>query len=136
MSNKFERIYEKLEALGVLAVIKNGGNYVKSSSGGYMDLHLDVLTKDEHCVIISLAHNFVQNGDVCADPDMQIRVISDAKEAEAMTFQQSIPPAFQEVYPEKNKVNVMLKHQLNAFLDQWLFNAIDQGHCFKKVKVA
>ena len=134
--NKYERIYCLLEQLGILDIINDGGHYAKSTRTGYMDLHLDVLGKENGYCIISLAHNHVVNGDVCADPDMQIRVYTQSKTAEAMTFQQAIPPIWQEVYPQPGQVNTALKQSLNAFLNQWLTNLTHQKHGFKQQKTA
>lgn len=132
--NKYEKNYCLLEQLGILAVINNGSSYAKSVQSGYMDLHLDVLGKENDYYIISLAHNHVVNGDVCADPDMQIRVFPQSKMAEAMTFQQAFPPIWHVVYPKPGQVNTALKQSLNAFLNQWLTNLTHQKHGFKQQK--
>jgi len=132
--NKYEKNYRLLEQLGILDTINSGGHYAKSTRSGYMDLHLDVLGKEDDYYIISLAHNYVVNGNVCADPDMQIRVFTQTKTAEAMTFQQAIPPVWQEVYPKPGQVNTALKQSLNAFLKQWLTNLTHQKHGFKQQK--
>jgi hypothetical protein len=97
-----------------------------------MDLCLDVLESDGQTARISLAHHFKQNGDLCADPDMEIRVDLTSRWAEALTFQMDIPPVYQVVYPEPGKVFLNIKKELNAFLLNWLSNAMDQGHKFKK----
>ena len=47
---------------------------------------------------------------------------------EALTFQQAIPPIYQEVYPEPGMVAPRLKRDLNAFLSLWLRNLKAQGH--------
>lgn len=70
-----------------------------------------------HCIfIIALAHNGKQNGDVMSDPDVQIWIHPDHKEAEAMTFQNDYLGIFQEVYPEPGKYRPKLKEDLNEFL--------------------
>jgi hypothetical protein len=48
--------------------------------------------------------------------------------AEAYSFQQAIPPIYQDVYPEPGKVRPKLKKELNSFLRLWLQNLIDQDH--------
>ena len=50
--------------------------------------------------------------------------------AEALIFQQAIPPIYQQVYPAPGKVIPALKRSLNSFLLTWLNNAIAQGHSF------
>jgi len=99
---------------------------LKLKSSGFMDLNLDYLEKDEQGQVIAMAHNYIQNGDVMADPDMQIRIIPEMHSIEALTFQMDNPPIFQQVYPEKNTVNVRLKKELNSFLEMWLTNIISQ----------
>ncbi len=48
--------------------------------------------------------------------------------AEALTFQQAVPPIYQEVYPEPGKYSPRLYKELNDFLGLWLRNLEDQGH--------
>ena len=107
-----------------------------------MDLNYDRLgCRDENsnnCASsdMALAHNYIQNGDVMADPDMEIRIYPEIKYAEALTYQLDGLGIFQRVYPEPGKVYPKLKRELNKFLNQWLKNCIDQGHTFNKQKVA
>ena len=120
---------------GLLEHLQLGTAHGKSDiepDGGLMVLNYDFLGKDKDGNYrIALAHNYVQNGDVMADPDMQVRIIPEMEAAEALTFQQSNPNVYQEVYEEKDGkqlVNLNLKKQLNSFLNQWLTNLIQQGH--------
>ena len=132
----YERIYRQLEQLGIIALVELNTAAAKSSVPGFMDLHFDRLYDEEGAVIISLAHYFKQNGDLCCDPDMEIRIFPDRKMAEALTFQQAIPPIYQRVYPQPGFVNLRLKKDLNSFLATWLRNCIAQGHSFKPGKAA
>ncbi len=68
-----------------------------------MPLNVDKLTSDT----IALAHNGKQNGDVMADPDMEVRIYP------------------QEVYPEPGKYYPKLKKELNEFLNNWLKTMIE-----------
>lgn len=122
----YEKIYEKLEKLE----ITNLEEYQKRKSEGFMDLNIDILEDNEDYKRIALAHNYTQNGDVMADPDMEIKIHKKMKMAEALTFQQD-PGLYQEVYIYKNGktfVKPKLKKQLNKFLNQWLSNIIKQGY--------
>jgi len=119
----YETIYKKLEKLGITELVK----YKKLRSEGYMDLSIDILSDNEEEKHIAMAHNFIQNGDVMADPDMEIKIYKKTKMAEALTYQLSSMGIFQRVYPEPGKVYPKLKKQLNSFLDQWLTNLISQG---------
>lgn len=132
MATIYEGIYKKLDKLGVLEVLVGGKGAAKSKSDGFMDLSLDVLYEEEPGVVrIALAHYFEQNGDLCADPDMEIRFYKDRGIAEALTFQMAMPPVYQEVYPEPGKVAPRLKKELNSFLNIWLKNCLNQGHSFR-----
>ena len=76
---------------------------------------------------IALAHNGLQNGDVMADPDVEVRIYPDQKIAEALTFQNDYLGIYQEVY-DGEKCNNKLKRELNIFLDDWLANILDSGY--------
>ena len=130
----YDRIHAKLLKLCPDLLELKPGDYRKSSSGGFMDLHLDVLEKTEHEMRISLAHNYQQNGDTMADSDMEIKVylFSEWPKAEALTYQQDGLGIYQEVYPAPGRVYPKLKTQLNSFLDQWLTNCINQKHKLKE----
>lgn len=125
MVNIYEEIFARLQKLGILD--EKGamaGEYMRFSSPRLMDLHVDKLFND----IISLAHNGIQNGDVMADPDMQVKIYPGSKSAEALTFQNDYLGIFQEVYPELGKYRPKLKRELNQFLNDWLKNIIEQGY--------
>jgi uncharacterized protein YqiB (DUF1249 family) len=101
----------------------------KMKSGAFMDLNLDYLTKTEKGIVIAMAHNFIQNGDVMADPDMEIRIIPEMKMVEALSFKQDGAGIYQQVYADEaeTKYYPRLKKELNSFLGMWLKNLIDQG---------
>ena len=126
----YERIIELIPDLTSLKI----GDYRKSEAPGFMDLHLDILDKNESEMKIALSHNYKQNGDTMADPDMEIRVylIDGWRKAEALTYQQDGLGLYQEVYPSQGYVRPKLKTQLNSFLRQWLINLKHQGHSLMK----
>ncbi|MFY0689121.1 MAG: DUF1249 domain-containing protein [Cyclobacteriaceae bacterium] len=97
---------------------------------GMMDLNFDYLfTDDEGHMVVALAHNYEQNGDLVPDPDMQLRINPKLETVEALSFQDTY--GYQQVYHEekgKNLVNTKAKSELNKFLSQWLTNLIKQGH--------
>ena len=103
-------------------------------SSGFMDLVVERLPNcsTTGAPVLSLCHYFEQNGDLCKDPEMTLRAFKPANlpygMLDALTFEQSIPPIYQEVYPEPMKVRPKLKEQLNSFLRDWLRNLISQGH--------
>lgn len=77
---------------------------------------------------ISIAHYFEMSGDLCQDPEMVVLVNASGRTAEAYSFQQAMPPIYQEVYDEGNIVDPALKQNLNRFLETWLENLVNQGH--------
>jgi uncharacterized protein YqiB (DUF1249 family) len=83
-------------------------------------------------MVLSLCHYFVQNGDLCQDPEMEVRVFpprgGHPGRVEALTFQQAIPPVYSRVYPEPGMVSPRFHRELNAFLGVWLRNLKAQGH--------
>lgn len=122
----YGEIYRRLKALGIMGIREDQG-YRKYSSGGYMDLSVDILEDNEDERRIAMAHNFIQNGDVMADPDMEIKIHKKLEAAEALTYQLDSLGVYQEVYPEPGKINVKLKKDLNKFLLQWLRTLEKQG---------
>lgn len=128
-----KQIYTKLSQIipDMETRLANGIRHGKSKVNGYMDLSFDYLgSRGDGKHTIALAHNYELNGDLVPDPDMQIRIDTKAKTAEAMTFQNLY--AYQEVSFDEAQTdpkNERLKKELNLFLSQWLNNAIEQGHC-------
>ena len=107
--------------------------FLKLQAAGFMDLNVDVLSKNR----LSLAHNYIQNGDVMTDPDMEIEVNFDIQTAEALTYQDNY--GYQEVYVfnekgEKVSFYPKTKKDLNIFLSQWLTNIKKQGHIVVEMK--
>ena len=76
-------IFARLQQMGIIDESgKMQADYMKFISSGLMPLNVDKLTYDT----IALAHNGKQNGDVMADPDMEVRIYPEMKMAEALTF--------------------------------------------------
>jgi uncharacterized protein YqiB (DUF1249 family) len=96
-----------------------------SRSAGFMDLHVDIMEKNDDSVVIAMAHYYEQNGDQVPDPDMTVRLWRNGM-AEALSFQDST--TYREVYPEPGKANLSAKKELNSFLSLWLRNLANQGH--------
>jgi hypothetical protein len=129
----YQTMFEKLHKLGIIdhrgyPVFKE---HVKLVSKPFMDLSVDNLGAGTHNELpvfrISMAHNFIQNGDLMADPDMEIRIYPYAGFVESLTYQQDSLGIYQVVYPEPGKEYPKLKKDLNRFLNQWLSNLIEQG---------
>jgi len=122
----YEQNYKRLKKLIPDLDILTVETHRKSKSGGFMDLSFEVLSCGTDQFTCAMAHYFEQNGDLIADPDMEIRVVPSMQMIEALTYQDQF--GFRVVYPEAGKVNLQAKKELNQFLGQWLKNLIAQGH--------
>ena len=79
---------------------------------------------------ISVAHYFKQNGDLCQDPELCFELIPQRGHVvyEPLSFQQAIPPVYQEVFENgPASKNHRLKRQLAAFAEMWDRNLQEQG---------
>ncbi|BFM18911.1 hypothetical protein R50073_50940 (plasmid) [Maricurvus nonylphenolicus] len=131
----YETNYDRLVKLGVIS--KEGvvpDQTRRSEMANLMDWvverlpGLDGASGNEHGIAVSLGHYFEQNGDLCKDPEMVVLIYPAQKVVEAFTFEMSIPPIYQQVFPEPGKVIPSLRKELNSFLRQWLNNLIEQQH--------
>lgn len=128
----YARIFQKLQkVVPDLLTIEESG---KSVVPNFMDLNLDVLHKRSNRIVIALSHYYKQNGDMIADPDMELAVYPTLEIAEALSYQDSF--CYRTIYSDdKGTEDIKAKKELNAFLDLWLSNLIEQGHCIKADEV-
>jgi uncharacterized protein YqiB (DUF1249 family) len=131
----YSRIFKKLEEIFKMPLKELFEKYgfLKLQAPGFMDLNVDVLSKNR----LSLAHNYIQNGDVMADPDMEIEVNFDRQTAEVLSYQDCY--GYQTVYVFNEKGEKVLfypktKKDLNIFISQWLTNIKNQGHIVIEMK--
>lgn len=131
----YETNYDRLLKLGV--VTKDGivtGQCRRSEVPELMDWvverlpHLDGASGNKEGVAVSLAHYFSQNGDLCKDPEMVVLIYPSQRMVEAFTLEMSIPPIYQQVFPEPGKLIPQSRKEPNTFLRQWLNNLIEQSH--------
>ena len=121
--------YDRIVKLGI---IDSDGNptfeyWMKIENPPYMKLSIDKISVGDDEIVIALAHNFIQNGDVMADPDMEVRITPSMKMVEALTYRLDSLGIYQRVYSEPGKYDPRLKKEQNRFLNQWLKNLLDQG---------
>lgn len=124
----YARIFRKLQkVVPELMTIEESG---KSKVDGFMDLNLDILHRRPDRLIIALSHYYKQNGDLVADPDLELAVYPMQEKAEALAYQDCW--GYRRVYGEDGTdVDERAKRELNSFLNQWLTNLIQQGHCIR-----
>jgi len=144
--NAYERYYARLEQLlgQPLPGLRRDRVY-RLRAPGFMDLVIEVLPSCEETggMVLSLVHYFEQNGDLCQDPEMTVRLFHPGMtifqqlcpstdpsrgRAEALDFQQAIPPIFQRIYPRPGSYHPNRRRELNEFLGFWLKNLGEQGH--------
>ena len=144
--NRFEMAYARIEKLLRRPLVDiELGDVIRLRAGGFMDLVCEMLWPCEEtgAPTLSLCHYFEQNGDLCQDPEMTVRLFhpesgkgsvlvpsTDPRHgrAEALSFQQAIPPIYHVVYPEPGTYRPRLFQELNEFLAMWLRNLEQQGH--------
>jgi len=103
-------------------------NYMKIENEPYMPLSLDNLGNNT----FSMAHNFIQNGDLIPDPDMEIRIIPELKMVEALAIQHSTG-YYRRVYVDEKRFYPQEKKDQNSFLNMWTKNLLNQGFAEGKV---
>jgi len=127
----YETMFSKMQQIGIIDAAGTPATidgYLKLENDPYMPLSVDWLPSEkEGTHRISMAHNHILNGDVMADPDMEIRIYPDLRAAEALSYQQDGLGIYQVVFPEPGQVYPKVKKELNTFLNRWLSNLIDQG---------
>lgn len=132
----YERNYRAIKELvesnfeGTLTDFQVGHNHMKlrTPHDGFMPLSIEHLGNGR----VAMAHYYEQNGDLIADPDMEIQLLYNM--AEVISYQDSF--GYKRVYPEPGKVCLALKKDLNQFLEKWLRNIRNQGHKALREQVA
>jgi uncharacterized protein YqiB (DUF1249 family) len=126
MSKTFEQIYKKILDVAPNINDMKSGDAVKLKADGFMDLNIDVLYKTEEGTRIAMSHYYKHpSGDMIADPDMEIMLYPDKKQAEALTYQDGY--RYDMVYDD-GEANKPIQNSLNNFLNTWLNNIKMQGH--------
>jgi len=85
---------------------------------------------------ISVAHNYVQNGDLMSDPDMEFVMDTKAGTLSARTFQQDNAGLYQSTEGGKGEIiNPQLARELDSFARQWFSNIEAQEYQKEKMTV-
>ena len=144
--NIYERNYARLRDLLGQAPERLPPNTVyRLRADGFMDLVVEMISPDPttEVVLLSLCHYFEQNGDLCQDPEMEVRIFQPGDERfrefapstearhgriEALTFRQAIPPVHRVAYSKLGVCDLATKMTLNYFLAFWLRSLKKQGY--------
>jgi uncharacterized protein YqiB (DUF1249 family) len=117
MEDIYHAIYEKLDRMGVFAVRQ----YAVIERPPYTALCIDRLEDS----VFALSQNPVIDGDVVADPDIEVRVFHEKRIAEPLCLQDRSGRRL--VYPGPGKVDLKAKNDLAQRLDRWLADLISEG---------
>lgn len=115
--------YLKLKEIAE-GILTDRYRYMKLKAPGFMDLIIEKLWNNR----ISLSHYYQQNGDLMADPDVEIIVDQENEKLVAATFQQDNLGIYHKAYEGDELIDDYLAKELNEFLSEWLNNISEQGH--------
>ncbi len=117
---------QKIEHLNYLAfkeiaapLLTNSATYIKYTSKGMMDLNIEILDEDRY----AMAHNFVLNGDMMADPDIEFTIDKDHELLYPQTYQQDNLQYFDAVNDDPIK-----SKNLSIFMKTWFSNIKEQEY--------
>lgn len=120
-SKILDKLTEGLSKIGDHAKFDN-------AKGTFMAACVEIIDKTgKGWPIVSVAHYFLQEGDMCCDPDVTILRATDGDYP--MTFQQAIPPVYNVTMKiESGVVSVNQKAQkdLTLFVMELLSNIVEQ----------
>lgn len=109
--NAFQKLFPDIISM------KNSYEKYVVDNGIYEPLSIDILDFTDSTMEVSIAHHYIQNGDVMSDPDIVLHVDFEKKTANSVEYTLSIPPVY-ERYERASKGQV----DVNSFMIQWLEN--------------
>ncbi len=125
-----QRNYKFIEGIAP-EVLAGTATYIKVTAGeSFMPLVIERTYDDT----IAVYHHYTLNGDLVPDPDMTFKFDVCEKTLSARSFQQGIPPIYQQV-ENGEKVNTSLERELNSFASMWFRNIKHQGYVRKVMNV-
>jgi len=101
------------------------GRYV-SSLDSTIDLHLEILEQTPYTTLIHLTYFFSHSENRLPDPDAQVRIYHDSRQAEVVDLAQRALPLNMGV----ERPTMEQKWRVNLFLSKWLSYCVQQGHRF------
>lgn len=117
------RNYEQFEAIAA-PLLSGDACYIKYGTPHFMDLNVEIIDDNRY----AMSHNYVLNGDLMADPDVEFTVDKDNRLLYPESYQQDNLQFYQRV--DKDPVAA---HQLNEFMDEWLNNIQENQYKVKAV---
>ena len=117
--------YERLEAFAK-PVLMGDAYYMKLSSPGMMDLHVERIIDDR----IAVSHYYKQNGDMMADPDMEFTVDKENRLLMAYSYQQDNLCYYCMASDGKQTAD-----DLNYFASDWLENIANNRYRISEIDI-
>ncbi|MDL2279055.1 hypothetical protein LJC15_00125 [Desulfovibrio sp. OttesenSCG-928-G11] len=114
--------------IAILARLGNKDHVKINNSESFMPVSVDRIFDGPDSLMLSLAHNSVQNGDLMADPDMEFWIAPSGK-IYPCAFRNDFMGLNQEaIFFEQGKpcCRPKLQAKLAAFANQWLRNIANQ----------
>ena len=112
------RNYELFEKIAS-PLLTNSAYYMKYGTPNYMDLNIEIIGDNR----LAMAHNYVLNGDVMADPDVEFTVDKKNRMLYPQTYQQDSLQYFERVDGDSARAR-----ELNHFMHEWFTNVVDQKY--------
>ena len=127
-----KKIVERILAIaGITFEEFHKKRFLRVKNAGYMDLCIDYLGIENKCNKYAVAQNYIQNGDVMKDPDMQFYSIESLDQWWAGSFEQDGCPQisqFSILFDGENfRINRKLQKQQQSFSNVWSRNLHMQG---------
>lgn len=116
--------YLNLESIAK-PILNDNANYMKLSSPHCMDFNIERISENR----IAISHYYEQNGDMMADPDVELIVDNDNKILIPMTYQQDNLQIFYDINEHPD-----MSSSLNGFVKEWLSNIQVNNYRIKEIK--
>lgn len=108
------------------SVLSGDATYIKlKANSSFMDLNIDNLGNDR----FAMSHYYEVNGDMMADPDMEITFDTENQLIYGQTFQQDNMNMYQDI-----NSNPEVADDLNKFLNGWLKNIKENNYKIAEIK--
>lgn len=123
LSKQAEKVFRKL----IEGMALYDSKTIDNTNKAFMPTHVEIIAQHHLSLIVSIAHYTEQNGDLCQDPEMTFLVMDAG--VFAMTFQQALPPVFQqavEIQERGFRFAPKLQKELTSFANMWLANINSQ----------
>jgi len=116
--------YLKLESIAK-PILNEDAYYMKYSTPHFMDLNIEIIGDNR----IAISHYYELNGDMMADPDVELVVDNMNKLLFPMTYQQDNLQVFYDIQTHPD-----MSSSLNEFMKDWLNNIKDNHYKINEIK--